>query len=167
MTTTKILDNLYVGSCPTTQTDVAKLKELGITAVLNLQTDEDISWRGIERENLIFAYRACRIEEVRHPIRDFDYEDLRRQLPAAVSRLNTLLNQGHRVYVHCTAGMNRSPTVVIAYLYWAKKWDFAATVQLVCQRHPCDPLLEAITEQTAPEWSDDSQSDDAGPHRGD
>lgn len=159
MTITKILDDLYVGSCPATQADVEKLKELGIAAVLNLQTDEDISWRGIDRENLIFAYRAYRIAEVRHPIRDFDYEDLRRQLPKAVNLLSTLLKRGHRVYVHCTAGMNRSPTVVIAYLYWGKKWDFPDAVRFVCQHHPCDPFLEAITDKVAPESSEDTQSE--------
>lgn len=159
MRVSKILDNLYVGACPMSQADVQQLKDLGITAVLNLQTDEDINGRGIDREDVTAAYRVWRIQEVRHPIRDFDFEDLRRQLPDATAILHNLLRQGHRAYVHCTAGMNRSPTVVIAYLYWGMKWDFPDAVRFVCQNHPCDPLVEAITDQTAPEWSDDLGSE--------
>jgi len=159
MRVTRILDNLYVGPCPTSQTDVQELKDLGITAVLNLQTDEDISWRGIDRESLTVAYRACRIIEVRQPIRDFDYDDLRLQLPNAVGELRKLHKHGHRVYVHCTAGMNRSPTVVIAYLYWGLGWDFQEAVRHVCRNHSCDPFLEAITDQAAPVWEDNPTAD--------
>ncbi len=156
MHATKILDFLYVGSCPTSQTDVEELKELGITVVLNLQTDEDIAWRNIDRDDVTAAYRAYRVREIRYPIRDFDYEDLRQRLPEAVRLLHNLLKQGHRVYVHCTAGMNRSPTVIIAYLYWAMNWNFPEAVQHVCRSHPCDPFLEAITEQTPPQWDEDT-----------
>ena len=52
----------------------------------------------------------------RCPLRDFDPADQRRGLPTAVRGLYGLLRQGHRVYVHCTAGINRSPRVVLAYL---------------------------------------------------
>ena len=52
----------------------------------------------------------------RCPLRDFDPADQRRGLPAAVRGLYGLLRQGHRVYVHCTAGINRSPRVVLTYL---------------------------------------------------
>lgn len=158
MHVTKILDCLYVGSCPTSQTDVQELKELGITAVLNLQTDEDIAWRNIDRDGVSAAYRAYRLREIRYPIRDFDYEDLRRRLPEAVRLLHNLVKEGHRVYVHCTAGMNRSPTVIIAYLHWAMNWDFPEAVQHVTRNHPCDPFLEAISEQSPPELDEDLTS---------
>jgi len=39
-------------------------------------------------------------------------------LPDSVAVLERMLKQGHSVYVHCSAGVNRSPTVVAAYLHW-------------------------------------------------
>lgn len=154
----KILDRLYVGGCPIEPSDVQTLKDLGVTAVLNLQTEEDIQWRGVNREDIEATYRQFRIKEVREPIRDFDYEQLRLKLPDAVRALLKLLDQGHTVYVHCTAGMNRSPTVVIAYLYWVLHWDLDEATQYVCLKHFCDPCIETITEQAAPKWDEEDPS---------
>jgi hypothetical protein len=50
--------------------------------------------------------------------RDFDPDSLRGTLPAAVQALAHALQRGERVYVHCTAGLGRSPAVCIAYMYW-------------------------------------------------
>eukprot|EP00976_Prorocentrum_cordatum_P023019 469776-Prorocentrum_minimum.AAC.1 len=54
----------------------------------------------------------------RQPFPDFDAEGLRRGLPRAVAVLDVLLRANHRVYLHCTAGLGRSPGVAIAYQYW-------------------------------------------------
>ena len=43
---------------------------------------------------------------------DFDRADLKLKLPASVTALNDLVESGETVYVHCTAGVSRSPTVV-------------------------------------------------------
>ena len=39
-----------------------------------------------------------------------------RMLPEAVRQLNLLLSMGKRVYVHCTAGINRANLTVVGYL---------------------------------------------------
>jgi protein-tyrosine phosphatase len=41
-----------------------------------------------------------------------------KDLAAAVAQLKALVDGGHRVYVHCTAGLGRAPAVIIAYLHW-------------------------------------------------
>ena len=141
----QITPGLYLGSCPRTTADIDRLKtECGVTAVLNLQTDEDnrrlaIPWQAMESH-----YRDCRIEIRRSPVEDFDQEDLRRQLPACVRSLHELLQAGHVVYVHCTAGMNRSPTVIMAYLLWVERLPLDQAISQVVERWYCDPSLLAI-----------------------
>jgi hypothetical protein len=42
--------------------------------------------------------------------------DMRRRLPDAIATLAQLRAQGHRTYVHCTAGLGRAPLTVLGYL---------------------------------------------------
>ncbi len=85
----------------------------------------------------------------RHPFPDFSAEGLRSGLPAAVAALDGLLEAGHRVYLHCTAGMGRSPGVAIAYMYWFRGHRSldSAYVALTSVR-PCGPNKEAIRGAT-------------------
>lgn len=141
----QILPKLYVGSHPADREDIDRLQaESSITAVLNLQTDEDLAWWRRDWSALAAHYGARGIEVRRVPIRDGDTEDLADKLPQAVNVLDQLLREGHTVYAHCTAGAWRSPTVVVAYLHWCCGWDLDAAISLVRQRRGCTPSLEAI-----------------------
>ncbi len=141
----KILSNLYCGSCPESTGDIDSLRsELGITAVLCLQTDEDLVGWGIDWNRLAAYYRKSGIEVRRVPVRDFSPEDLRRQLPRCVDTVNELLHRGHTVLIHCNAGVNRSPSVVIAYLHWIEHWDLEQALAHVRACRDCDPYLESI-----------------------
>src|SRR5262249_36166274 len=107
-----ILKNkLYVGSCPMTEGDVIQLKDTGITAVLNLQTDEDIRTREIDWPAMEDAYRRHGIVIHRFPIEDFSPSDMRQKLRTGVRILDNLIRAGLVVYLHCNAGINRSPTL--------------------------------------------------------
>jgi hypothetical protein len=44
--------------------------------------------------------------------------DLRKNLPRAVGVLDKLIKDDRKVYLHCTAGVGRSPSVAVAYYYW-------------------------------------------------
>jgi len=145
-----ILDRLWVGSFPADTEDVRTLREAGITAVLNLQTDEDILWNHEDRAAVEAELKKAGILEVRAPIRDFDVDDLADRLPEVVARLDELIEAGHTVYVHCTAGMNRSPTAVIGYLHWVRGADLEQAVRLVRARHACDPYTEAVQARPRP-----------------
>ncbi len=152
MRVSPILERLWVGSFPGSVADVQTLKEIGITAVLNLQTDEDILWSHEDRSAVVSALKQMRIVEVREPVRDFDLDDLTHRLPDVAAKLDELIEAGHGVYVHCTAGMNRSPTTVIAYLHWIRGWALEQAVSYVTARHPCDPILEAVRSQPRPSF---------------
>ncbi len=77
----KILPQLFVGSGPIQPGDIDRLKETGITAVLNVQTDDDFAYWGIDWDQLARHYRKTGIEVRRVPVRDFDHDHLREQLP--------------------------------------------------------------------------------------
>ncbi|MCZ6451594.1 MAG: dual specificity protein phosphatase family protein, partial [Deltaproteobacteria bacterium] len=89
-------------------------------------------------------YRASGIELRRVPVRDFDPTDLREKLPECVRVLDQLLKEGRLVYVHCTAGAGRSPTVVIAHLHWCRNWDLDEAVAFVKKYRTCSPNVETI-----------------------
>ncbi|HXG52826.1 MAG TPA: dual specificity protein phosphatase family protein [candidate division Zixibacteria bacterium] len=141
----RIVSRLFVGSYPENAAEIERLRrESGVTAVLNLQTDDDMRHFGLDRDSLLDCYRSCGIELRRIPVRDFDAVDLRDKLPACVSALNDLLESGHTVYLHCSAGAGRSPTVAIAYLSWRRGWELDRAVAHVTQCRPCFPNIEAI-----------------------
>jgi protein-tyrosine phosphatase len=146
----QIAENLFVGSSPTGERDIESLVGKGITAVLTVQTDDDLNYWGINWEKRAEQYNELGIVVRRVPVPDFDPEALRQSLPECVAVLDDLLKQGHTVFLHCNAGMNRSPTIAIAYLHWIKHWKLEAAINHVMQRHFCDPYLEAIRGASLP-----------------
>ena len=140
----QILSGLFVGSHPQAIGDVERLRrDSAITAVLNLQTDEDmdsveLDWRPLEAH-----YRASSIDLLRLPVKEEQIE-LREKLPECVRTLARLITAGRTVYLHCTAGVGRSPTVAIGYLHWFLGWELDAAVSHVKQARQCSPHLEAL-----------------------
>lgn len=145
MTCDQVLPEVLIGSCPDCPADIDRLKQdCAITAVLSLQTDEDIGALELDWSRLQTRYRQVGIVLRRIPVRDFDPHDLQQKLPPCVLALGQLLQAGHTVYVHCTAGAGRSPNVVIAYLHWVKGWDLGRATDHVCRCRPCAPNWDAI-----------------------
>jgi len=141
----QILAHVFVGSCPETPADIDYLTaDFGITAVLNLQTQEDFADREIRWEEMEAAYRRLSVELRRVPVLDYNPAELRRELPDCVRALDDLLRAGHTVYVHCNAGMNRSPSAVVAYLHWTEGMGLDEAVACVTKRRCCDPYVDAI-----------------------
>ena len=146
----RIVSKLFIGSYPETLADVDRLRrDAGVTAVLNLQTDDDMRYFKLDWDALFDAYKSCGIELHRVPVRDFDAADLQEKLPAGVSTLKGLLEAGHTVYLHCSAGCGRSPTVAIAYLFWCYGWSLDRAVTHVTQCRSCSPNIDAIRLATA------------------
>ena len=129
--------DLVVGSCPREPSDLDALRvETRVSAVLSLQHDECLEKQEIDYPRQVRYGRRIDLTMERYPLRDFDPADQRRGLPAAVRGLWGLLRQGHRVYVHCTAGINRSPLVVLAYLTLVEGTSLEEAMTLLVHARP-------------------------------
>ena len=54
----------------------------------------------------------------------------------AVSLLRKIIADGERVYVHCSAGVYRSPQIVILYLMLIGNLTAVQAIELVKEKHP-------------------------------
>ena len=88
------------------------LKASNITAILEVSNHDELRERAVDWEER--SARAAGMAYRNVPVTDFDSANLRRKLPECVVARNQMLRAGHSVYVHCTAGVSRSPTVVAA-----------------------------------------------------
>jgi len=94
--------------------DLPRLRRAGITAVLSLQEPGvDLSHAAVERMRA-----ACAPDVVftNIGIRDYDPDAVVAALPVVLASLHALIAGGRVVYVHCSEGIARSPSTVLAYL---------------------------------------------------
>lgn len=148
-------DDLFIGPYPQTADDVKALAAAGATAVFNVQTDEDFAHRGVQWRELLAAYADAGVAVVRYPIADFDRASLRARLHGAACEIDALVSAGHKVYIHCTAGMGRAPASAVAYLCMVRGWDLDEAVAHVKKHRPVAvpnvPVLrDALNEPFVP-----------------
>lgn len=79
---------------------------------------------------------------------DFDPESLRKTLPRAVHEIATAIDDGKKVYVHCTAGLGRAPACCIAYLFWFRDFSLDEAYEHLTKIRPCGPNRDAIRGAT-------------------
>ncbi|KAI0516191.1 hypothetical protein KFK09_008863 [Dendrobium nobile] len=144
----KITEQIYVGSCLQSESDVQKLSNMGITAVLNFQSESERANWGINSRAINEFCCNSNILMVNYPIREVDSVDLRKKLPFSVGLLLRLLRKNHRIFVTCTTGFDRSPACVIAYLHWIQDTALSAAHNFVTGLHSCRPDRPAIVWAT-------------------
>ena len=142
----RVSPEMLIGSCPMTPADLSRIQSgTGVSAILSLQHDACLAFWGIDEERMRQAGKGLGLRMERCPIRDFDLADMRRQLPAAVSLLGDMIAQGHRVYVHCTAGMGRAPLTVLGYLVMVRRLPRETAIKLILAGRPVAvPAWEAL-----------------------
>lgn len=92
--------------------DIKFFKENNITDILNVS--EDISYiKNNEREK--YNYHNI-------PISECYFSENKKSIYCAIELLNKLIQDNKKIYVHCAAGVNRSPAVVILYLMKYQKY---------------------------------------------
>jgi protein-tyrosine phosphatase len=144
-----IPDRLWVGSY-VSEEDMPRLRRIGITAVVSLQVNEDLQHYGISPGGLARAFEGAGIEWRRVPTPDFDREALARNLPQAVAQVEEALADPHaRLYLHCTVGVNRSPTTAAGFLIRARGFSAQEAYDYLTSRRDCSPSLDILEEYEA------------------
>ncbi len=137
--------NLLVGNAPHGRVDVARLKQMQVSAVLSLQSDSDFKTHQIDHKTLLSAYQDNDILIYRIAIIDFDEKDLGDNVAQAAKRLNQLLTTGHRVYVHCNAGVCRAPATVLTYLCFYRHMSIEDGLEYIRRVRPqAHPYISAV-----------------------
>ncbi|XP_022073074.1 laforin [Acanthochromis polyacanthus] len=144
----RVMPRVWLGSCPRQVEHVTiKMKhELGITAVMNFQTEWDVvnNSEGCRRnpeeamtpETMMHLYKDSGLVYVWMPTPDMSTEGRIRMLPQAVFLLYGLLENGHTVYVHCNAGVGRSTAAVCGLLMYVLGWTLRKVQYFVAARRP-------------------------------
>lgn len=142
---TDLDESLAVGSCPRGPGDIPWLRQThGVTAVVSLQSDGDLRSLGLPWPTLWQAYTRARIAVTRVPITDFDPRDLARRLEDAQLAVTAYVAAGKKAYIHCTAGLNRSPTTLLAHLVAHRGLDVDTALEWLTSRHDCVPYRDVL-----------------------
>eukprot|EP00929_Paragymnodinium_shiwhaense_P119565 TRINITY_DN91468_c0_g1_i1.p1 TRINITY_DN91468_c0_g1~~TRINITY_DN91468_c0_g1_i1.p1 ORF type:complete len:339 (+),score=67.40 TRINITY_DN91468_c0_g1_i1:89-1105(+) len=122
----RVTSQLLVGSCPRHISHLDHLKSLGVTTVVNFQTEEDckkncVPGIGMEEEPLAVAgeYEKRGMEYIWLPTYDMSTIGRVQMLPHGSFLFASLQQRGHVVYSHCNAGVGRSVAAVCGYLVFS------------------------------------------------
>lgn len=140
----EVADGLYVGPCPNSPERIRQMKLQGLTGVVSVQTDDDLHSMGMNYPLLWKFLMGQGFSCHRHPIEDFNQRALTAQLDHAVALVDDLRRAGRPTYLHCTAGVNRSPTVAIAYLIQHQNMSLDDAWEQVTTRRPSVPNRLAL-----------------------
>jgi len=141
----EVADGIVVGPMPDGPEAILTIRNAySATAIVSVQTDGDLAQRGM---NWLLMWRFLMAQGFaleRVPIEDFDEHALERGLDDAVDSVQRMRAAGHRVYLHCTAGVNRSPSVAIAYLVRCCDMSLDDAFAQVTSRRSCLPNRAAL-----------------------
>jgi protein-tyrosine phosphatase len=141
-----IPDRLWVGAFVHPE-DAGQLRRMGITHVVSLQSDQDLKRNGVSLKKLIKSLTEANIDFFRVPLQDFDKSELARRLPECVAAIEAALAPGWaKAYVHCTAGINRSPTAAAAYLIKTGGISARQAYEMLVEKRDCSPYLDVLEE---------------------
>ena len=149
-TVSEITDYLLVGEYPRDH-DIKWLRdEHRVTAIHSLQDDEDLRINGLDIAMLRAASARHGIKLVRTPIQDGSADDMADRLRVALSDLAALVAGRERVYLHCNAGLNRAPTLAIAYLRAHGGMSLDEALAHVKKRRSCGPFMTILEDYFGP-----------------
>ncbi|HEX4209880.1 MAG TPA: dual specificity protein phosphatase family protein [Candidatus Binataceae bacterium] len=117
-----------------------------VSAIHNLQDDEDLRINALDAAELCALAAQNHMRYVRTPIQDGSADDVAARLVAALADLDRLIKGGDRVYLHCNAGLNRAPTLAIAWLRAHGGMSLNEALAHVKRRRACGPFMTVLED---------------------
>ena len=127
-----ITDNLYLGDARSVET-VSRLKDLGITAVLNMAGPVALRRKTIEayKKHGIQYKRIDAEDEIEYPLLEKHCEEAFDFIEKTTTKDDADGKKAGKCVVHCRAGMNRSGLVAAAYYMMTTQTHVLETVKHV------------------------------------
>ncbi|MCT0218263.1 dual specificity protein phosphatase family protein [Synechococcus sp. CS-1329] len=132
-----LLDELAVGTAPSDAHDLDRLEREGVRVMMSLCAAEEAPPPGGMAERFLCA---------RLPLPDHHHlcPPTVQQLVLVLSELSDLRRHGP-VYLHCVAGVERSPLVAMAWLIHNHRMSWQGALEYVQETHPgTSPLPEQL-----------------------
>ena len=120
----QILPHLYLG-CRKVASCLPGLRQSNVTHILNVTSSIPNQFEDLEG----FVYKQIAVED------KLDV-DMMQHLSGAFQFIEEARERGHKVLVHCHAGMSRSVTIILAYLMKYYNHTLESSLEYVKQRKP-------------------------------
>jgi len=119
----KIAPGVFVGNFIA----ASKAHELGFQSVLNMAKELNITFP----KNIVIEYKKIGVDDgAHHPIS-------RKKILEAVSWIQQQVEKGHKVCINCRAGIGRSGSIGIAYLYASHpEWSYSDALEAAWAEKP-------------------------------
>ena len=141
----KVTDKVSLGPYPDYE-EIVGLAEKGFSAILNLQTPENMRIIGLDNEKYKQIFMDNHVAYVNLPIKDKVDLNPEKCLLAA-RQLKKLVDGYKQVFVHCSEGVNRSPAVVVFYLHLYQGYGIWKAFDYVKKkRKRCKVTRKAISD---------------------
>ncbi|CAD8212135.1 unnamed protein product [Paramecium pentaurelia] len=145
----QILENIYVGSFLYSD-EIHILQKLGVDAIVNLQTIEDLINKDLQEDYFDYIRQSCESYQITYshfPIRDCNKRSFLKKGMQAHQILKKLIQEGKCVYVHCTDGIQRSIQTIILYLVLDLNYSLEDAIILVKEiRKRSKPIREVLQQ---------------------
>ncbi|CAD8113383.1 unnamed protein product [Paramecium primaurelia] len=145
----QLLDNIYVGSFLYSD-EIHILQKLGVEAIINLQTTEDLINKDLQEDYFDHIQKSCQSYQITYshcPIQDCNKRSFLKKGMQAHQILKKLMDQGKCVYIHCTDGIQRSIQTVILYLVLDLNYSLEDAITLVkAIRKRSKPIREVLQQ---------------------
>lgn len=160
----KMYDGLWLGErMGVTHTTDRVLEKLNIDIVITAQSQREVDAAKLQTFLEGRKWHHFVLE-------DTDEEEIGEYFEEVHAILHAAKQAGKRVYVHCAAGISRSPTLVAAHLMLENNWSRKTAIEYISKRRPCiDPnsgfmnQLKILEDQIRRRLEADGRSlDDAG-----
>jgi protein-tyrosine phosphatase len=152
--------DLLIGAYPLDDEDVGMIAHLGVDRILNLVQDSE--YREGDRAVVEAALEQAGIEEQRLDLTDYGGLPST-EIEEAVTRVLEWLEAGHRVYLHCRAGWQRSAAIAAGVVAIREGLEIEEALAVAQARKPSADPLPHQREDLLWWWR---QRNEAAPHGG-